>query len=51
MRFFNDADGIKLIMQAFLTVIGAVVVAYLGVRIFATGVDIFQRWRTGNWDM
>jgi hypothetical protein len=38
-------------MQTFLTVIGAVVVAYVGVRIFATGVDIFQRWRSGNWEV
>lgn len=26
-------------------VIGAVVVVYGGVRVVATGVDIFQRWR------
>ena len=33
-----------LVMNGF-AVIGAVVVAYGGVRVVATGVDIFQRWR------
>ena len=32
------------VMNAF-AVIGAVVVVYGGVRVVATGVDIFQRWR------
>jgi hypothetical protein len=38
------------ILKEVVSVVGSVVVVYLGVRIFATGVDIFQRWRSGNWE-
>ncbi len=33
-----------------LGTVGAIAVAYVGVRVVATVVDIVGRWRTGNWD-
>jgi hypothetical protein len=37
-------------MKEAFAVIGSIFVFYFGVRIVATGVDIFQRWRSGNWE-
>jgi hypothetical protein len=37
-------------MKEVFAVIGSVFFIYFGIRIFATGVDIFQRWRSGNWE-
>ena len=34
-----------------LGTVGGIVVAYVGVRIVATVVDVVGRWRTGNWDV
>ena len=36
-------------MKTIFAIVGTTAFAYLAVRVAATVVDVFQRWRSGNW--
>ena len=36
-------------VKTIFAIVGTTAFAYLAVRVVATVVDVFQRWRSGNW--
>ena len=39
------------VLHSVVGVVGSVVVTYFGVRLVATAVDIFGRWRRNDWSV
>jgi hypothetical protein len=37
-------------MKTSFAILGATLVVYFGVRILATIVDVYQRWRDNDWE-